>query len=236
MGESPCSSGLAGFADGLVAALNPLETFLPVPKIGPVYGHSTAYLAGNIAGTVAGMVAPMLLTAGASSSLLLTKAIGVMDKVGNVADVAGLVWDVGSTMLSTPGGEGVGDLSGLDLFGPDGSDEAECFIVPASRTHRTTSFAFADRPSRPTLCSNPGRCTGRQAGLAISAHPSTIHLAPPARHPSRPHDPVNTPPRTSNPTTSPTPNLARHAPARQPRHPPGRMGLRQVSSRKEKAM
>jgi hypothetical protein len=75
------------------------------------------------------MVAPMLLTAGASSSLLLTKAIGVMDKVGNVADVAGLVWDVGSTMLSTPGGEGVGDLSGLDLFGPDGSDETECFIA-----------------------------------------------------------------------------------------------------------
>ena len=125
---------LAGFADGLVAALNPLETFLPVPQIGPVYGHSTAYLAGNIAGTVAGMVAPMLLTAGASSSLLLTKAMGVMDKVGNVADVAGLVWDVGNTALDIAGGEGgVSDalsfLPGADLFGPDGSDEGECFIA-----------------------------------------------------------------------------------------------------------
>ena len=90
------ADGVFGFVDSFLDTVNPLNNWLSVPNIGPVFGHTTAYAVGGVAGTVGGVAAGFLIgnvASGASGLVacgsLFQKAAKVCSLVDTAAGLAG---------------------------------------------------------------------------------------------------------------------------------------------------
>ena len=141
-----------GIIDGFVQTLNPVQSWLPIPSIGPIFGHDLAYNIGYGVGVVGGIVVNIYIGnamgAECATASMLTRAAKIYGTGVVLVDMA----HSGGNILSGNGTAEQLDPRGLDalaLLGAKACFEAGTQVVVgvnADGTYATKSIE--DDPGR----------------------------------------------------------------------------------------
>ena len=99
---------LRGTVDGFLAAINPLQNWIQVPTLGPLYGHQDLYSYGETAGSVLGMAATVVIGNMASGGLVGCGTL-LADAAAAYTDVQTASGIVSATQDALNGNFGVSD-------------------------------------------------------------------------------------------------------------------------------